>query len=177
MLTLPLSSVRMWSMARGGKNSNDVTSCVVGALLASCGWVDCLLYTLTRQRLLTDTMKTATGPGQSQSRSQSDHNSKGGSILQTTTYTVRNQSAEAPKEQSSDTLSGISGQEGKSTSEVVGRDRSPSPSGSCDPILLREQRGAISKEGSKEVCRNGHMRGAVCRSMRNGGLGADDGPC
>lgn len=56
LLTLPLSSGRMWSMSHNGRPTDDVFSCVAGSLLTSCGWVDSLLYTLTRKRLLEDTM-------------------------------------------------------------------------------------------------------------------------
>ncbi|KAJ8606070.1 hypothetical protein MRB53_041225 [Persea americana] len=56
LLTLPLSSGRMWSMAHNGEATSTAFSCAAGALLASCGWVDALLYTLTRKRLLHETM-------------------------------------------------------------------------------------------------------------------------
>ena len=52
VLTLPLAVGRMWSMSHDGEQYSDTCACVVGVLLTSCGWVDCLLYTLTRQRLL-----------------------------------------------------------------------------------------------------------------------------
>lgn len=55
LLTLPLSAGRMWSMAHQGRSTSDTFSCIAGALLASCGWADALLYTLTRRRLLQDT--------------------------------------------------------------------------------------------------------------------------
>ena len=93
VLTLPLSSSRMWSMAHDGKSVSDITACTVGALLASCGWVDCLLYTLTRKRLLSETMGAMSGRS-----GNSGHDSKAGgqnnmnSILQTKTWTVRNDS-------------------------------------------------------------------------------------
>ena len=56
VLTLPLSAGRMWSMAHGGVALSNAYACVAGALITSCGWVDSLLYTLTRKRLLNDTM-------------------------------------------------------------------------------------------------------------------------
>jgi len=56
LLTLPLSSARMWSMAHQGAQISDAFACTAGALLTSCGWVDSLLYTLTRKALLRDTM-------------------------------------------------------------------------------------------------------------------------
>ena len=51
-LTLPLSAGRMWSMAHGGKNLPDVYSCIAGGIMASTGFIDALLYTLTRKQLL-----------------------------------------------------------------------------------------------------------------------------
>jgi hypothetical protein len=152
VLTLPLSAARMWSMARGGQSPSNVTNCVTGALLASCGWVDCLLYTLTRERLLANTMHkgskqggTGTGTG-----SYSDHQSKNGTILQTTTWTVQNESFDLEREREegniaqveasyNDGVRDLSPGRSKSDSEGNVRDRSPSPTGSVDPIFAREQ--------------------------------------
>ncbi|KAG9731859.1 hypothetical protein KCU59_g12162, partial [Aureobasidium melanogenum] len=93
VLTLPLSAGRMWSMAHHEKNLPDAYQCVAGALLASCGWVDALLYTLTRKALING--------GDSNRRTRSNNNAKSskedattslddmhGSILQTRTITV-----------------------------------------------------------------------------------------
>ncbi|KAH0345822.1 hypothetical protein KCU83_g7569, partial [Aureobasidium melanogenum] len=93
VLTLPLSAGRMWSMAHHEKNLPDAYQCVAGALLASCGWVDALLYTLTRKALING--------GDSNRRTRSNNNGKSskedattslddmhGSILQTRTITV-----------------------------------------------------------------------------------------
>ncbi|WPH01708.1 Hypothetical protein R9X50_00456000 [Acrodontium crateriforme] len=55
-LTLPLSAGRMWSMSHGGASTSPTFSCIAGAMMTSCGWIDSLLYTLTRRRLLRDTM-------------------------------------------------------------------------------------------------------------------------
>jgi hypothetical protein len=150
VLTLPLSAARMWSMARGGQSPSNVTNCVTGALLASCGWVDCLLYTLTRERLLANTMqkdskKSGTGTGTGQS--YSDQQSKNGTILQTTTWTVQNESFDLGREEGStaqveaynDGVRDLSPGRSKSDSEGNVRDRSPSPTGSVDPIFAREQ--------------------------------------
>jgi hypothetical protein len=151
VLTLPLSAARMWSMARGGQSPSNVTNCVTGALLASCGWVDCLLYTLTRERLLANTMqkdpkKNGTG-GTSTGQSYSDQQSKNGTILQTTTWTVQNESFDLEREEGStaqveaynDGVRDLSPGRSKSESEGNVRDRSPSPTGSVDPIFAREQ--------------------------------------
>lgn len=150
VLTLPLSAARMWSMARHGASPSNTTDVVTGALLASCGWVDCLLYTLTREKLLQQTMGTgkASAGGTGQSQSTSDQQSKGGTILQTTTWTVQNESFDLEREEGhvaqaeacgSDQSSQHSGERTKSESEGYVRERSPSPSGSVDPIIAREQ--------------------------------------
>ena len=56
VLTLPLSIGRMWSMAHPGHHLYDPYAIAAAALLTSCGWIDSLLYTLTRKALLRDTM-------------------------------------------------------------------------------------------------------------------------
>lgn len=56
LLTLPLSAGRMWSYSQGGKPYSLRYATFAGSMLGSCGWVDSLLYTLTRQRLLKETM-------------------------------------------------------------------------------------------------------------------------
>jgi hypothetical protein len=76
LLTLPISACRMWSIAHDGHPVSDATQCIVGALLASCGWVDCLLYSLTRKRLIQETMGGAhISSHGSRNRSQHEHNS------------------------------------------------------------------------------------------------------
>jgi hypothetical protein len=188
-------------MARNGQSPGNVTNCVTGALLASCGWVDCLLYTLTRERLLDQTMNKARGPGTGTgtgtggtgtdlNASYSDHQSKNGAILQTTTWTVSNESCDLEDEERRRRkrmiATGIEDDEGgniaatqqssaaaadaysdsdemsaraaitdgtatpaRSKSEVestqarrmtTDRSRSPSPTGSVDPIIARERK-------------------------------------
>jgi len=61
VLTLPLSAGRMWSMAHGGVGLPDAYSCLAGALIASTGFVDALLYTLTRKQLLKHSTPSAEG--------------------------------------------------------------------------------------------------------------------
>ncbi|GIZ38805.1 hypothetical protein CKM354_000220600 [Cercospora kikuchii] len=56
VLTLPLSAGRMWTMAHDSRPTSHAYSAMAGSLLTSCGWIDALLYTLTRRRLLRDTM-------------------------------------------------------------------------------------------------------------------------
>jgi hypothetical protein len=55
-LTLPIAVGRMAVMA--GKNLPDSFFMVAGALLTSCGWVDALLYTLTRRVLVNNELST-----------------------------------------------------------------------------------------------------------------------
>ena len=77
LLTLPISACRMWSMARDGHPVSEATQCIVGSLLASCGWVDCLLYSLTRKQLIRETMGGAHGSSHgSRNRSQCEHDSQ-----------------------------------------------------------------------------------------------------
>lgn len=166
VLTLPLSSARMWSMARHGKAPSDLTNCITGALLASCGWVDCLLYTLTRDRLLSQTMGGSAGSKGETGQSTSENATKGGTILATTTWTVQNESLEsvdddggkgnsskAQAEVSSDGSSELSAGRSKSESEtVMVRERSPSPTGSVDPIIAREKQ-QQSQQGMSGVSR------------------------
>ena len=63
LLTLPLSAGRMWSMAHHGRPYSNSYACFAGSMLTSCGWVDSLLYTLTRRRLLRDTMSQGSRSG------------------------------------------------------------------------------------------------------------------
>ena len=53
VLTLPLSAGRMWSMAHSGNELPNTYQCIAGAMIASSGFADALLYTLTRKTLLT----------------------------------------------------------------------------------------------------------------------------
>lgn len=47
ILTLPIALGRMVTMA--GVKMPDVFFCIAGSFLTSCGWIDALLYTLTRR--------------------------------------------------------------------------------------------------------------------------------
>jgi hypothetical protein len=95
---------------------------------------------------------TGTGTGQS----YSDQQSKGGTILQTTTWTVQNESFDLDRREegnvaqveaySEDEVRDLSPGRSKSDTEGNARGRSPSPSGSVpslagsvDPIIAREQ--------------------------------------
>jgi hypothetical protein len=144
ILTLPLSAGRMWSYAHGTSYS-DAYACVAGAMITSCGWVDTLLYTLTRKKLLRDTM-----PGTTNRTRGSDWDNELGSkgITHTRTVTVEGG-------QVLDTLAPSTGyqstqqtytnsQHGHShqNSGLTGftYERPASPSGSVDPILANKQR-------------------------------------
>jgi len=131
-LTLPLAAGRMWSMVHGGRATSDAFACTAGALLTSCGWVDSLLYTLTRKRLLRDTM-----PGNSHSSrgtrggdagwEATELGSKG--ITHTRTVTVEGGSViDTYRPRGADGMP-------RQLSEVPSFERPPSPSGSTDLIL------------------------------------------
>lgn len=57
ILTLPIAVGRMVAMT--GTAMPDVFFCIAGSLLTSCGWIDALLYTLTRRILVTNDISTA----------------------------------------------------------------------------------------------------------------------
>lgn len=56
VLTLPIAIGRMITMT--GRNLPEVFFIVAGALLTSCGWIDALLYTLTRRILVNNELST-----------------------------------------------------------------------------------------------------------------------
>ena len=86
VLTLPLSAGRMWSMAHDGQSYSNTYALIAGSLITSCGWVDSLLYTLTRRRLLKDTMPHGSGVRIAGSDWADEIGSKG--ITHTRTVTV-----------------------------------------------------------------------------------------
>jgi hypothetical protein len=57
ILTLPIAVGRMVAMT--GTAMPDVFFCIAGSLLTSCGWIDALLYALTRRILVTNEISTA----------------------------------------------------------------------------------------------------------------------
>ncbi|EMC97858.1 hypothetical protein BAUCODRAFT_120782 [Baudoinia panamericana UAMH 10762] len=139
LLTLPLSAGRMWSMAHDGRATSSVFACIAGSLITSSGWVDSLLYTLTRKRLLKDTM-----PGQSSSRRNGDGSdaweatelgTKG--ITHTRTVTVEGGQIMdyTPEPQESDDSSPPRPRHLSDSGLPLAMDRPPSPNGSVDPIL------------------------------------------
>lgn len=148
LLTLPLSAGRMWSMANNSPYSYEY-ACVAGAMITSCGWVDSLLYTLTRKRLLQDTM-----PGGNNSRrtrgSEWDNELGSKGITHTRTVTVEGG-------QVMDTLSPSGEPYGSRPHSYIAQtqpshhhtnsnftyERPSSPNGSIDPIL--SGRGSVGK--------------------------------
>ena len=113
-------------MAHNGKSYSDTFACVAGAMLTSCGWVDSLLYTLTRRRLLRETMpRDSTARRTATSDWDTELGSKG--ITHTRTVTVEGGRVR-------DTVDTTSS--GNFAKRLPGPyERSPSPAGSIDPIL------------------------------------------
>ncbi|KAF2275083.1 uncharacterized protein EI97DRAFT_451282 [Westerdykella ornata] len=60
LLTLPIAVGRMVAMTGKTKRTElpDAFLCVAGALLTSCGWIDALLYTLTRRVFITNELSS-----------------------------------------------------------------------------------------------------------------------
>ncbi|KAF1841601.1 uncharacterized protein K460DRAFT_369607 [Cucurbitaria berberidis CBS 394.84] len=56
ILTLPIAVGRMVAMT--GTHMPDIFFCVAGSMLTSCGWIDALLYTLTRRILVSGDLST-----------------------------------------------------------------------------------------------------------------------
>lgn len=104
LCTLPLSSGRMWTMAHNGASTSNAFACTAGALLGSCGWVDALLYTLTRKRLLSATMPGSSGSGSGSGRGGPAGNNPGEAplsdgIITTRTVTVMDSAPEPGEEE------------------------------------------------------------------------------
>ncbi len=142
LLTLPLSAGRMWSMAHGAEPYSDAYACVAGAMITSCGWVDSLLYTLTRQKLLKDTM-----PGGTASRRTrgSDWDNELGSKGITHTRTVTVEGGQVMDTLSANTFEPSQPMHSYNISNMTW-ERPPSPTGSIDPILTPTQ--SHSKKGA-----------------------------
>lgn len=95
LFTLPLSAGRMWTTAHHGASLSEGYSLVAGSMIGSCGIVDCLLYTLTRRSILSQSKQGSTVTGSTGASRGSYHLSKLGStggasvgITQTRTVTV-----------------------------------------------------------------------------------------
>ena len=125
-LTLPLSAGRMWSMAHNSTPYSNAYACFAGSMITSCGWIDTLLYTLTRRRLLRDTMPQGSGRRTRGSDWDNTLGSKG--ITHTRTVTVENG-------QVMDTLGPATYGEQALAQHNYAYERPASPNGSIDPIL------------------------------------------
>ena len=144
VLTLPLSAGRMWSMAHHGQELPDAYQCVAGALIASSGFVDALLYTLTRKTLLTGGAsrplmsdrkpgdgKESTGRSGNAHISLSDYGQ--GGITQTRTVMVTDQVINISGE---DEEEEIRGRKTSKSAPYHNFERTGhSPTGSLDPII------------------------------------------
>lgn len=115
-------------MAHDNAAFSNGYACFAGCMITSCGWVDTLLYTLTRQRLLRDTMPNASGRRTRGSDFDNELGSKG--ITHTRTVTVENGTVMS-------TLSPASYDEQTPAQKGLdfGFGRAPSPNGSVEPIL------------------------------------------
>ncbi|KAM0718296.1 hypothetical protein Q7P37_006628 [Cladosporium fusiforme] len=150
VLTLPISVCRMWSMAHGGQPVPETLQIVVGGLLASCGWVNCLLYTLTRKRLLKETMSRGSGNSMGSDPHSNEQDFKmvpaHNEIVQTTSFAVRSDSFEGvmlpPPDTYSDVAGSNLGSRGRATEPEEGdlpQDRSPSPFSLPEPAFPCQQ--------------------------------------
>jgi len=163
VLTLPLSAGRMWSMAHGGAGLPDAYSCLAGALISSTGFVDALLYTLTRKQLLKHstpssegnparkTTDKASGSGSSANKStlgrsvvrqapinqlSSWNNIATGGITQTRTVTVVGQRASSSGDEiRAHNDNAAASYEMSDHLPGMGVSRNRSRSGSADPIM------------------------------------------
>ncbi|KAF4309544.1 putative integral membrane protein [Botryosphaeria dothidea] len=85
LLTLPLAAGRMATMT--GKQLPIIYYCVAGSMMTSCGWVDALLYALTRRVLVSNEIdpRKSGGPGQSSSGGRTGY---GGQSLTATGWDI-----------------------------------------------------------------------------------------
>lgn len=113
-------------MAHNSTPYSNAYACFAGSMITSCGWVDTLLYTLTRRRLLRDTMPQGSVRRTRGSDFDNDLGSKG--ITHTRTVTVENG-------QVMDTLSPTSYSGNPQADQNFAYERPPSRSESIDPIL------------------------------------------
>lgn len=141
ILTLPLAAGRMWSMSHHGANLPDVYQCIAGALITSCGWVDSLLYTLTRKSLLKNSMPNSSSGNRSNTGGRGS-----GNILHTRTITVTKDDVERDADDRRNISLNDMLQQGPKTTAIAAKhrrgrsssslsDREPSPAGSLDPII------------------------------------------
>ena len=148
----------MWSMAHHEKNLPDTYQCVAGALLASCGWVDTLLYTLTRKALINgggnaSNRRTRSSSNNHAKSSKDDPSSidaaHGGSILQTRTVTISANQIYALDTIDEDHRGRAHTNHHYHKKSFGGERAGHSPTGSLDPIFSGQHRG--DKVGSEVV--------------------------
>lgn len=72
ILTLPLAAGRMAAMT--GVTLPDTYYCVAGSLITSCGWLDALLYTLTRRVLISTELMNKPNSRSTNSHGINSHN-------------------------------------------------------------------------------------------------------
>lgn len=135
ILTLPLSAGRMWTRATGRQSLPDSYALAAGSMIGSCGIVDCLLYTFTRQSLLKQTNKDPSDDSANAERRQSNlrmsyFGAKVVGITQTRTVTVTgdrlSQISDICSIDDSDSISGHS--LSRSTTAVRAGDKTTYPS-------------------------------------------------
>ena len=78
ILTLPLAAGRMAAMA--GITLPDTYYCVAGSLITSCGWLDALLYTLTRRVIISTELMNKPNSHSRPTVAESDPNVSGWEI-------------------------------------------------------------------------------------------------
>ncbi|KAK5164247.1 uncharacterized protein LTR77_009941 [Saxophila tyrrhenica] len=147
LLTLPLSAGRMWSMAHHATPYSNAYACVAGAMITSCGWVDSLLYTLTRRKLLRDTMPNAGSSARRTRGSDWDNELGSKGITHTRTVTVEGgqvMDTLAPKDR--DYARPPSHPSHSHNVSSATWERPASPTGSIDPILSGRVTPAMKKE-------------------------------
>lgn len=149
LLTLPLSAGRMWSMNHSGAPTSDAYSCIAGSLMTSCGWVDSLLYTLTRKRLLQDTMSHSSGRNSALDDELHEMSDKGNSAGQVRSGHTQHRSV--VNFDANDTLDYE-----RHNTDAMTRARACSQASSVDPILdhngnVRYPSRAVSSEDTWKI--------------------------
>ncbi|SMR62190.1 unnamed protein product [Zymoseptoria tritici ST99CH_1A5] len=140
LLTLPLSAGRMWSMSRNGQNPSDLFLVIAGSLMTSCGWVDSLLYTLTREKLLSDTMPKMPPLSAKASTDWNQNHSGSHGITHTRTITMQSVTADSCDDLCMDDFTNAH------------HERKPSWDNCVDPILLeRPMRGDFNLRVVTEI--------------------------
>jgi hypothetical protein len=156
VLTLPLSAGRMWSMAHHEKTLPDAYQCMAGALLASCGWVDTLLYTLTRKALINggDSNRRTNRSFNHAKSSKEDPSSidaHNNSILQTRTVTVSAGQVYALDTIDEDQRGRVQTKHHHYNKSFGGERTGHSPTGSLDPIFSGRHLGVGGDKVGSEV--------------------------